>query len=104
MLTPEASPMTIPITELLVRAEARHQAAERASRDARAALKRFIDLQDAACVENITDPAALQRVDALALANRQARDELTAATSALGEIRAAAPDEAVPATRPTQHH
>src|SRR5258706_3586181 len=99
MLPPEATPMTIPITGLLAGAEARHQAAERASRDARAALKRFIDLQDAAGVESITDPAALQRVDALALANREARDELTAAAGALGEIRAAAGDETVMTAR-----
>src|SRR5258707_1381343 len=104
MLPPEATPMTITITELLARAEARHQAAERASRDARAALKRFIDLQDAAGVDQITDPAALQRVDALALANRQARDELTAASGALAEIRAAAADEAVMTARQAEQH
>ncbi len=96
--------MTITIADLLARAEARHRAAERDAADARNALKRFIDLQDAAGVESITDPAALQRVDALAAANRQARDELTAASGALAEIRAASVDEAVMTARQAEQH
>jgi len=96
--------VTITIADLLARAEARHRAAERDAADAKAALKRFIDLQDAAGVENITDPAALQRIDALVLANREARGELTAASGALNEIRAAAADDAVMTARSAEQY